>query len=90
MNAITNAPVEMPRDALKALDRLLDYAAYDEMRHYAECVSDGGSSDDHVWVAIRRLLEWRAGLPGTSIYRARDLLTAATEWEQAAAEDETA
>ena len=33
MNTTTKPPVEMPRDVLKALDRLLDYAAYDEMRH---------------------------------------------------------
>ena len=86
MNTATKPPVEMPRDVLRALDKLLDYAAYDEMRHYAECVSDGGSSsDDHVWVAIRRLLEWRAGLPGTSNYRARDFLAlAATLTEEVA------
>ena len=49
------------------------------MRHHAERVSDGGSGagDDHIWVAVRRLLEWRADLSGTSIYRARDLLAQA-------------
>ena len=70
--------VAMARDVLKALDKLLEYTAYDEMRHYAECVSEG-AGDDHIWVAIRRLLEWRADLSGTSVYRARDLLTQAAE-----------
>jgi hypothetical protein len=87
MRTTTRAPLEMPRDVLKALDKLLDYAAYDEMKHYSECVSDGGDYSNHLWLAIRRVLEWRVGLPGTGRVGFRALLKDADEWAEEPAEE---
>lgn len=83
MNTTTRPPIEMPRDALRALDKLLAYTAYDEMKHYDECVSDGSNYGDHIWIAIRHLLEWRAGLSDVRGRRFRELLKEADEWATA-------
>ena len=85
MTTTTKRLIEMPRDVLKALDAMCEYTAYDEAKDYA-----GERPDDHIWLSIRRVLEWRVTLPGPGVKHARALLAEAMEWDDETAEDEAA
>jgi hypothetical protein len=85
MTATTKTTVEMPRDVLKALDAMCEYTAYDEAKDYA-----GERPGDHIWLSIKRVLEWRVTLPGAGRNNARGMVADGMEWEQAAAEHEAA
>ena len=85
MTTTTKTAVEMPRDVRKALDKLLLYAGCEELRHY-----DEDPVENHIWLSIHRVLEWRLTLPGTYNPDLRWLWARAAEAEKHRAEDEAA
>jgi hypothetical protein len=75
--------IEMPRDVVRALDKLLEYTEHDEMKDYF-----GERPRGHIWLSIRRVLEWRTTLPGAA--NARAMLAEAKEWDDDTADNKAA
>jgi len=61
-----------PADVLDALVQWRGYSAYDEERHYDDCVSSGDDVANHIWLSIKKVADWMNRLPGIEDARARD------------------
>lgn len=48
----------MSADAFRALFTVIVYLRRDEKKHYEQCLLDGENSPDHIYLSIKRLIDW--------------------------------